>query len=81
MENIFDLIIISEDVKCTKKTTEIFEITAQRANAKAGECIFIDNKQKNVDSAIKAGFEGVYFDDEIRDYESLFKSIDEIINL
>lgn len=77
--NIFDTIIISEDVKCTKKGTEIFKVTTQRANVNAKECIFIDNKQKNVDSAKNAGFIGVYFDDEKRDYDNLFKIIDEII--
>ncbi|MCL2383820.1 MAG: HAD-IA family hydrolase [Oscillospiraceae bacterium] len=78
--DIFELVIVSEEAKCTKKGTEIFEISAQRANVKPEECIFIDNKQKNVDSAIKAGFYGVYFDDEVRDYDSLFKSIEEIIS-
>ena len=77
--NIFDTIIISEDVKCTKKGTEIFKVTTQRANVNAKECIFIDNKQKNVDSAKNAGLIGVYFDDEKRDYDNLFKIIDEII--
>ncbi len=77
--NIFDTIIISEDVKCTKKGTKIFEVTTQRANVNAKECIFIDNKQKNVDFAKNAGFIGVYFDDEKRDYDNLFKIIDEII--
>ncbi len=77
--NIFDTIIISEDVKCTKKGTEIFEITTQRANVNAEECIFIDNKQKNVDTAKKVGFIGLYFDDEKRDYDNLFKIIDKII--
>lgn len=77
--NIFDTIIISEDVKCTKEGTEIFEITTQRANVNAEECIFIDNKQKNVDTAKKVGFIGVYFDDKKRDYDNLFKIIDKII--
>ena len=77
--NIFDVIIISEEVRSTKKETKIFEIATQRANVNSEECIFIDNSQKNIDSAQKAGFVGVYFDDEIRDYENLFKMIDEII--
>ncbi len=77
--NIFDTIIISEDVKCTKEGTEIFEITTQRANVNAEECIFIDNKQENVDTAKKVGFIGLYFDDEKRDYDNLFKIIDKII--
>ena len=77
--NIFDTIIISEDVKCTKEGTEIFKITTQRANVNAEECIFIDNKQENVDTAKKVGFIGLYFDDEKRDYDNLFKIIDKII--
>ena len=77
--DIFDTVIISEQVKFTKKGIEIFEVTAQRLNVNPKECIFIDNKQKNVDTAKKAGFIGVYFNDKNRDYEDLFKNIDEII--
>lgn len=77
--NIFDTIIISEDVNCTKKGTKIFEVATQKANVNAKECIFIDNKQNNVESAINAGFIGVYFDDEKRDYDNLLKIIDEMI--
>lgn len=69
--DIFDIIVISEDVKCTKEGVEIFNIATQRANVNPEECIFIDNKQENIDVAAKAGLMGVYFDDAIRDYEKL----------
>lgn len=78
--NIFDTIIVSEEVKCTKKGTKIFEIATQKAQVNAKECIFIDNKQKNVECAKNAGFIGVFFDDEKRDYDNLFKLMDEILN-
>ena len=77
--SIFDITIISEDVKSTKKGTKIFEIAVARVNAKPTECIFIDNKQANVDSAQNAGLIGVYFDDQKRDYKELFKQVDEIV--
>ena len=73
---IFDVIIISEEIKETKKGTKIFEIAAQKANINPKDCIFIDNKQSNVDSAQKAGFIGVHFDDQIRNYRELVETIE-----
>ena len=63
--NIFDVIVVSEEVKSTKKGTKIFEIATQRAKVNPKECIFIDNSQKNIDSAQKTGIAGVYFDDAL----------------
>jgi len=80
LDDMFDVIIISEDVKSTKKGIKIFEVAAQRANLSPHECIFIDNKQANVDSAEKAEFIGVYFDDENRNYEELEKTVSVIID-
>ncbi len=76
-QGIFDVVIISEEVKTTKKKTKIFEIAAQRADVNAEECILIDNSQGNADTAQQAGFTGIYFDDTVRDYEELSKNCTE----
>ena len=73
--NLFKTIIISEEVKSTKKGIEIFKIAADKANVKCEECIFIDNNPNNVKVANKAGYKGIYFDDAIRDYDKLLKEI------
>ena len=78
LANLFDPIIISAAVKCTKKGTEIFDIAAKQIGLKPGECAFIDNSEKNIVSAQQAGFIGVYFSDEIRDYQKLFDEIDSL---
>lgn len=75
-DKIFNPIIVSADVKATKGGTEIFDLAASRAGAKPSECIFIDNTKKNIVSANKAGFIGIYFDDAVRDYEKLFSEVE-----
>ena len=75
-DKIFNPIIVSSAVKATKGATDIFDIAAKRANVKPNECIFIDNTPKNIVSANKAGFIGIYFDDAVRDYEKLFSEVE-----
>lgn len=77
--DIFDVIVISDEVRCTKKETRIFEISAQRAKVNPEECIFIDNKQKNIEVSKVAGMKGIYFDDAIRDYEKLRDIIENLL--
>ena len=73
--NIFDTLVISEEAKATKKSTKIFKLTATRANVECNECVFIDNNSNNVKVAQEAGFKGIYFNDQERDYNRLFKDI------
>lgn len=79
--NIFDPIVVSGAVKCTKRDTKIFEIAAQIAKVNPNDCIFIDNSQRNIDSATKAGFAGIFFEDEKRDLTELFNMVNKISSL
>ncbi len=72
---IFDTIIISGEVKSTKKSVEIFNIAAEKAGVECNECVFIDNNPKNAKVADEAGFKGIWFDDQARDYDKLWNEI------
>ena len=72
---IFDTIIISGEVKSTKKNVEIFKIAAEKAGVECDECVFIDNNPNNAKVADEAGFKGIWFDDQARDYDKLWNEI------
>ena len=72
---IFDTIIISGEVKSTKKSVEIFKIAADKAGVECNECVFIDNNPNNAKVADEAGFKGIWFDDQARDYDKLWNEI------
>ena len=72
---IFDTIIISGEVKSTKKNVEIFNIAAEKAGVECNECVFIDNNPNNAKVADEAGFKGIWFDDQARDYDKLWNEI------
>lgn len=78
--DIFDPIVVSSAVKSTKRDTKIFEIATQMAKVNSNECLFIDNSQRNIDSANKAGLTGIFFDDEKRDFTKLFNAVDALAN-
>jgi len=77
-QDVFAPIIVSQTVGSTKRDSRIFEIAAQEAGIEPNQCIFIDNSMKNVETSSRFGMHGVYFDDEVRDYEELKKKIEAI---
>lgn len=72
---IFDTIIISGEVKSTKKSVKIFKIAAGKAEVECNECVFIDNNTNNAKVADEASFRGIWFDDQARDYDKLWNEI------
>jgi len=63
----FDSIIISAFVGECKPHKNIYEAALKSLNVKAEECIFIDDKVKNVEAAEALGFKGIYLDRKIND--------------
>ncbi|MFH8080496.1 MAG: HAD family phosphatase [Candidatus Aenigmatarchaeota archaeon] len=57
----FDVVINSCDVGISKPNKEIYIMMLERINAKPKECIFIDDKKKNVEAAIKLGINGIVY--------------------
>ena len=70
--------IVSSRVHLLKPSVEIFNALFDKYNLKAEECVFFDDKQRNVNGAIKAGmnafvFEG--YEKACKDLEGLVESL------
>ncbi len=72
LKDLFNVIIISADVHSRKSERKIFEEALKQSGLKAEECIFIDNTASNLKIPSEMGFTTIYFDDEKRDYSSLY---------
>jgi putative hydrolase of the HAD superfamily len=59
----FDFVICSEEVGYAKPDKKIYEIFLERAGTKPEECIFIDDKEKNLKVAEKMGMKVILFKD------------------
>ena len=53
--------IVSGDVRCGKPDPRIFRVLLKRIRAKADECVFVDDKAKNLRQARRMGFKTVQF--------------------
>ena len=72
LKDLFDVIIISADVHSRKSESKIFVEALKQSGLKAEESIFIDNTASNLKIPSEMGFTTIYFDDEKRDYSSLY---------
>jgi epoxide hydrolase-like predicted phosphatase len=60
-EDAFDELIISAEVKLAKPDRRIFELALDRLKVQPSEAIFVDDMQRNIDGASKAGLIGILF--------------------
>lgn len=58
----WDAIVDSSVEKVRKPMPEIYALAAERASVPAGEILFIDNRQKNLDGAKLAGWQTYLYD-------------------
>ncbi len=58
---IFSDFVISGDVGLRKPDIRIYDVFLERMNARADECIFIDNSLKNLEPASDLGMTTIYF--------------------
>lgn len=75
LDLLFDIILISSEIGIAKPDKEMFELALDKLGVTAGESIFVDDQQKNIDAAEKLGIKGIQFED----IDSLRKSMDEIL--
>ena len=61
----FDQVIWSYQVKEIKPEPEIYRLAAERLGVQPDECVFIDDRQSNVDGAVAVGMKGIQY----RDFE------------
>lgn len=59
--HLFDDIVCSADVGVAKPEPRIYALAANRLGLAPGECVFIDDMERNVDAARAAGMQGVLF--------------------
>lgn len=84
LENIFDQIIISDEVGCAKPDQSIFRIALQKTNLKSGEVIFVgDNLKDDIAGSQSAGITPVFIKHKtfttMHDYHHLGKQNNDIV--
>lgn len=57
----FDVLVNSAEEGVKKPDPKIYLITCERLGVKPEECFFIDDDQKNLESAEKVGMKSIYF--------------------
>ena len=73
LKDLLDVVIISANVHSRKIEKKIFEEALKESGLKAEECVFIDNTAANLVVPSEMGFTTIYFDDEKRDFSSLYR--------
>ena len=56
-----DNIVVSSHVKLAKPDPAIYELLLSKYNLKPEECVFIDDRKDNVDTAIRLGMSGIVY--------------------
>jgi epoxide hydrolase-like predicted phosphatase len=69
----FDPIIFSCDVGFRKPDPKIYEIALEKLRCRAEECIFIDDKKRNIDGAERLAMKGIVFEEASKLIEDLSK--------
>jgi 2-haloacid dehalogenase len=59
----FEGVLLSGDAGFAKPAPEIFEVFLERFGLDAARSVYIDDSQRNLDSAVALGFDGVRFTD------------------
>jgi len=63
-EGIFDVVILSNEVKIAKPYKEIYMLCLEKlGNLRPEECIFVDDQGNNCEAAKKLGFNTIKFED------------------
>ncbi|MBF4691981.1 HAD family hydrolase [Fusibacter ferrireducens] len=75
----FSEVIISSYEKCAKPDPKLFEITLNKIKKQGHECLFIDDKVENVNTANELGILGFHLDRKhgatLRDFETMLKHL------
>jgi putative hydrolase of the HAD superfamily len=61
VDEIFEVVVDSGFVGCRKPDREIYDLTLERMDVAAGQCIFIDDTDVNCDAARELGMAAVHY--------------------
>lgn len=74
-DDMFDVVVISGEVRMRKPDAEIYHLTLERMGLPANECVFVDDLTPNVEAAVNLGIIGVHhrtYDDTAMELEAIF---------
>ncbi len=57
----FDAYVLSYEVGYMKPAPQIYKVALKKAKARAEECLFIDDREENVEAALKLGIHAIHF--------------------
>lgn len=63
--DIFDVLVISSEVKLLKPDAPIYHLTLKKMALKADEVVFVDDSERNIIGANALGIQGVLFKDNL----------------
>ena len=69
----FDMVVLSNFIKKIKNDPETYRIVMKDAGVKTSECIFIDDRDRNIEVARKLGIDTIKFDSNEKLWEELGK--------
>ncbi|MBO4476193.1 MAG: HAD family phosphatase [Bacteroidales bacterium] len=81
LDTSFKEMFLSHEMRMLKPDPEIYLEAIRRSGHKAGECLFIDDSQKNVDGAIAVGMRAVLLPDGASLRETVVNKLQEISRL
>jgi epoxide hydrolase-like predicted phosphatase len=61
--DLFDTVTISAEVGAVKPSAKIYEVALDQARVGAGEAVFVDDVQINIEACEKVGMKGILFND------------------
>jgi len=62
LNDVFDTIVISDEVKLAKPDPRIYQIVLERMGLKPEQCLFIDDKEENIEAARKLKIKTILFE-------------------
>ena len=73
IDDVFDLILFSNEVKMKKPDAEFFNLCSEKLGLKPEECVFVDDQNNNISAAQELGFNTIQFTDAEQLKEELNK--------
>lgn len=69
----FDMVVLSNFIKKIKSDPETYRIVMKDAGVKASECIFVDDRDRNIEVAKKLGIDTIKFESNEKLWEEFGK--------
>ncbi|MFJ6939632.1 HAD family hydrolase [Streptomyces sp. NPDC101132] len=61
IDDLAHAVVSSAEVGVAKPDPEIYTIALERAGVPAGRCLFVDDREENVEAAVRAGMTGLHY--------------------